>query len=154
MQTETYIEKNTIGAKKFVSLPKFQVYSLLKLIPQVKNCAAKDRTVLACLEFNSNPSFYSHMKKLALFFCLLVSFSAFSQGLPGLGAGTTPNNRPILHGKKWVAITGKPLGATAGAMVFQKGGNAVDAACAMIAATSTMWAWPWASKLLTLVIRN
>lgn len=79
------------------------------------------------------------MKKLALFFCLLVSFSAFSQGLPGLGAGTTPNNRPILHGKKWVAITGKPLAATAGAMVFQKGGNAVDAACAMIAATSTMW---------------
>jgi len=79
------------------------------------------------------------MKKLALFFCFLWSVSAFSQGLPGLGAGTTPNNRPILHGKKWVAITGKPLAATAGSMIFQKGGNAVDAACAMIAATSTMW---------------
>ena len=79
------------------------------------------------------------MKKLAFFFCLLWSFSASSQGLPGLGAGTTPNNRPILHGKKWVAITGKPLAATAGFMIFQKGGNAVDAACAMIAATSTMW---------------
>lgn len=38
-----------------------------------------------------------------------------------------------------MAITGKPLGATAGAMTFQKGGNAVDAACAMLAATSTMW---------------
>jgi len=38
-----------------------------------------------------------------------------------------------------MAITGKPLAATAGAMIFQKGGNAVDAACAMIAATSTMW---------------
>ncbi|WP_339794678.1 gamma-glutamyltransferase [uncultured Imperialibacter sp.] len=38
-----------------------------------------------------------------------------------------------------MAITGKPLAATAGAMTFQKGGNAVDAACAMIAATSTMW---------------
>jgi gamma-glutamyltranspeptidase/glutathione hydrolase len=38
-----------------------------------------------------------------------------------------------------MAITGKPLAATAGAMVFQKGGNAVDAACAMIAAASTMW---------------
>ncbi|MGA7615234.1 MAG: gamma-glutamyltransferase, partial [Thermoanaerobaculia bacterium] len=47
--------------------------------------------------------------------------------------------KPPLHGKKWMAITGKPLAATAGAMVFQKGGNAVDAACAMIAATSTMW---------------
>ena len=47
--------------------------------------------------------------------------------------------KPVLHGKHWVAITGKPLAATAGAMIFQKGGNAVDAACAMIAATSTMW---------------
>ena len=48
-------------------------------------------------------------------------------------------NKPVLHGKHWVAITGKPLAATAGAMVFQKGGNAVDAACAMIAAASTIW---------------
>ena len=47
--------------------------------------------------------------------------------------------KPVLHGKHWVAITGKPLGATAGAMTFAKGGNAVDAACAMLAATSTMW---------------
>src|SRR5215210_6727498 len=47
--------------------------------------------------------------------------------------------KPPLHGRHWMAITGKPLGATAGAMVFQKGGNAVDAACAMIAATSTLW---------------
>ncbi|MGI8495321.1 MAG: gamma-glutamyltransferase family protein [Pyrinomonadaceae bacterium] len=45
----------------------------------------------------------------------------------------------MLYGKQWMAITGKPLAATAGAMIFQKGGNAVDAACAMIAATSTMW---------------
>ena len=79
------------------------------------------------------------MKQLAFFLALLLSYTAFSQGLPGLGAGTTPNNRPILHGKKWVAITGKPLAATAGAMLFQQGGNAVDAACGMIAATSTMW---------------
>jgi len=47
--------------------------------------------------------------------------------------------KPPLHGKHWMAITGKPLAATAGAMIFQKGGNAVDAAAAMIAATSTMW---------------
>jgi gamma-glutamyltranspeptidase/glutathione hydrolase len=47
--------------------------------------------------------------------------------------------KPVLHGQHWVAITGKPLGATAGAMVFQNGGNAVDAACAMLAATATMW---------------
>ena len=47
--------------------------------------------------------------------------------------------KPPLHGRHWMAITGKPLAATAGAMMFQHGGNAVDAACAMIAATSTMW---------------
>ncbi|MCY3615315.1 MAG: gamma-glutamyltransferase [Bacteroidetes bacterium] len=47
--------------------------------------------------------------------------------------------KPVLHGRHWVAITGKPLGATAGAMMFAKGGNAVDAACAMLGATSTMW---------------
>jgi gamma-glutamyltranspeptidase/glutathione hydrolase len=47
--------------------------------------------------------------------------------------------KPPLHGKDWVAITGKPLAATAGSMLFQKGGNAVDAACAMLAATCTMW---------------
>jgi gamma-glutamyltranspeptidase/glutathione hydrolase len=47
--------------------------------------------------------------------------------------------KPVLHGRHWVAITGKPLGATAGAATFLKGGNAVDAACAMLAATSTMF---------------
>jgi gamma-glutamyltranspeptidase/glutathione hydrolase len=47
--------------------------------------------------------------------------------------------KPVLHGKNWMAITGKPLAATAGALIFQKGGNAVDAACSMLAATCTMW---------------
>ncbi len=47
--------------------------------------------------------------------------------------------KPVLHGKHWVAVTGKPLAATAGAMTFTRGGNAVDAACAMLAATATMW---------------
>ncbi|HMP94275.1 MAG TPA: gamma-glutamyltransferase [Phnomibacter sp.] len=58
--------------------------------------------------------------------------------------GTLPQyaqntQKPVLHGRHWMAITGKPLAATAGAMVFQQGGNAVDAACAMLAATCTMW---------------
>ena len=47
--------------------------------------------------------------------------------------------KPPLHGKNWMAITGKPLAATAGATIFTKGGNAIDAACAMLAATCTMW---------------
>lgn len=50
-----------------------------------------------------------------------------------------PTQKPPLHGKNWMAVTGKPLAATAGAMIFQKGGNAIDAACAMLAATCTMW---------------
>ena len=47
--------------------------------------------------------------------------------------------KPILHGRHWVAVTGKPLGATAGAKIFDRGGNAVDATCAMLAAVCTMW---------------
>ena len=61
-----------------------------------------------------------------------------------LGWGGAPllaqeTQKPPLHARHWLAITGKPLGATAGALIFAKGGNAVDAACAMLAATSTMW---------------
>src|SRR5205809_1395156 len=47
--------------------------------------------------------------------------------------------KPPLHGRHWVAVTGKPLAATAGAKVFEQGGNAIDAACAMLAAVCTMY---------------
>ena len=56
-----------------------------------------------------------------------------------LALSAQQTQKPPLHGKNWMAITGKPLAATAGSMIFQKGGNAVDAACAMLAATCTMW---------------
>jgi gamma-glutamyltranspeptidase / glutathione hydrolase len=49
------------------------------------------------------------------------------------------SNKPPIHGKHWVAVTGKPLAATAGSMIFAQGGNAVDAAAAMLAAAATMW---------------
>jgi gamma-glutamyltranspeptidase/glutathione hydrolase len=48
-------------------------------------------------------------------------------------------NKPVLHGSRWVAVTGKPLGAAAGAMIFAQGGNAIDAACAMLASVATLW---------------
>jgi len=48
-------------------------------------------------------------------------------------------HKPLLHGAHWVAVTGKPLSAAAGARIFQQGGNAIDAACAMLAAGCTMW---------------
>jgi gamma-glutamyltranspeptidase/glutathione hydrolase len=60
--------------------------------------------------------------------------------LAGSGGGVAARTqKPGLHAKKWLAITGKPLAATAGARMFERGGNAVDAACAMLAATCTMW---------------
>lgn len=65
---------------------------------------------------------------LLLLFALTTTFAA-----------AQATQKPLLHGRHWMAITGKPLAATAGATIFQQGGNAVDAACAMLAATSTMW---------------
>ncbi len=70
------------------------------------------------------------MKKAASIF---IAFSIV------ITATAQRTQKPVLHGKNWMAITGKPLAATAGSMIFQKGGNAVDAACAMLASTCTMW---------------
>ena len=70
-----------------------------------------------------------YFRLISLFFSLFL--------FNGLFAQTT--QKPVIHGKHWMAITGKPLAATAGATIFQQGGNAVDAACAMLAATATMW---------------
>src|SRR4051812_45830109 len=67
---------------------------------------------------------------------IAVLIASLTLACAGAAAKTV---KPPLHGQNWVAVTGKPLGATAGAATFIKGGNAVDAACAMIAATSTMW---------------
>ena len=64
---------------------------------------------------------------------------AAALSLLALPAAEARTAKPVLHGRHWVAITGKPLAATAGAMIFLKGGNAVDAACAMLGATTTMW---------------
>tara|TARA_B000000460_G_scaffold21301_1_gene13969 strand:+ start:1837 stop:3681 length:1845 start_codon:yes stop_codon:yes gene_type:complete len=70
------------------------------------------------------------MQQQKYWICFVLLFSLiFSQ----------PTAKPIIYGKHWVAITGKPLGATAGATIFSQGGNAVDAACAMLAATCTMY---------------
>lgn len=68
---------------------------------------------------------------------LLYALLFFTASSLSVCAQTT--QKPVLHGRHWMAITGKPLAATAGSMTFQKGGNAVDAACAMLAATCTMW---------------
>jgi gamma-glutamyltranspeptidase/glutathione hydrolase len=69
-----------------------------------------------------------------------LALAAAALALLALSAGPAEarTQKPALHGAHWMAVTGKPLAATAGAMIFERGGNAVDAACAMIAATSTM----------------
>src|SRR5437660_10215394 len=70
------------------------------------------------------------MRRLVVItFALLAAVSAFAQR----------TQKPPLHGRHWLAVTGKPLAGTAGAMIFERGGNGVDAAAAMIAATCTMW---------------
>jgi gamma-glutamyltranspeptidase/glutathione hydrolase len=70
-----------------------------------------------------------------LFSVAFVALLALSAG----GAFAQRTEKPVLHGREWVAVTGKPLAATAGAMIFAKGGNAVDAACAMLGAVCTMY---------------
>jgi gamma-glutamyltranspeptidase/glutathione hydrolase len=75
-----------------------------------------------------------HSIRLLLTATLLTALAGIAA--PGAQARTM---KPQLHAQHWMAITGKPLAATAGAMIFERGGNAVDAACAMIAATSTLW---------------
>jgi gamma-glutamyltranspeptidase / glutathione hydrolase len=73
------------------------------------------------------------LRRLKFVFALVLAL------VPAAGFAQMRTQKPPLHGAHWMAITGKPLAATAGAMIFQKGGNAVDAAAAMIAATCTMW---------------
>lgn len=69
--------------------------------------------------------------KYRIFILTLISLAAIGSAQQTV--------KPVIYGKHWVAITGKPLGATAGATIFSRGGNAVDAACAMLAATCTMY---------------
>src|SRR3970282_795757 len=73
----------------------------------------------------------------------VVLCAVFATVCGAAGSGWAQEQRETrkapLHGKHWVAITGKPLAATAGALTFARGGNAVDAACAMLAAAATMW---------------
>jgi len=49
------------------------------------------------------------------------------------------SNKPPAHGSHWMAAAGKPLSVSVGSMIFSQGGNAVDAASAMLAASATIW---------------
>ena len=77
-------------------------------------------------------------RTVAVFPAFLISVVVVALVL-GIAVSAQRTVKPVLHGRHWVAITGKPLGATAGAAIFHKGGNAVDATCAMLGAVATMW---------------
>jgi gamma-glutamyltranspeptidase/glutathione hydrolase len=79
------------------------------------------------------------MKSRPLLAGLLLGIAGSFAVAPHAVAQGTPTAKPPLHAQHWLAITGKPLAATAGARMFERGGNAIDAACAMLAATATMW---------------
>lgn len=76
------------------------------------------------------------MKKSTLLLALLAPLACLGQSFNNFPVTT---QKPPLHGRHWMAVTGKPLSATAGAMIFSQGGNAVDAACGILAANCTMW---------------
>jgi gamma-glutamyltranspeptidase/glutathione hydrolase len=65
---------------------------------------------------------------------LTIVLVAFAVVLFTSFAYAGPTYKPMLRGKDWMAICGQPLSATAGATIFMQGGNAADAAAAMLAA--------------------
>jgi hypothetical protein len=81
------------------------------------------------------PSKSPFMKHLLTLFAIVMVSAIQAQTFNNLPVYT---QKPPLHGRHWMAITGKPLAAAAGTMIFNKGGNAIDASCAMLAATCTM----------------
>jgi gamma-glutamyltranspeptidase/glutathione hydrolase len=68
-----------------------------------------------------------------------IALAAAALAVAPEAARAERTQKPVIHARHWLAITGKPLAATAGAKMFEKGGNAVDATCAMLAAVCTMW---------------
>lgn len=76
------------------------------------------------------------MRAIRVLLILSMASTVFAQEFNNLAVHT---QKPPLHGRHWMAVTGKPLAAAAGATIFAKGGSAVDAACGMLAATCTMW---------------
>src|ERR1043166_6922224 len=78
------------------------------------------------------------MRSRPALLCCVVSMAIALLGAARSARADKPH-KPVLHGQPWGAVTGKPLGAQAGAMIFARGGNAVDAACGMLAAVTTLW---------------
>jgi gamma-glutamyltranspeptidase/glutathione hydrolase len=124
-------QSDVIFKSKSLRIPNFMVRIFVFPSPMFDTAAHADFCPDGKMPGKENKMFPSEKRSIFLFGIVFIAFSVH------LGAQQT--QKPALHGTHWMAITGKPLAATAGAIIFQKGGNAVDAACAMIAATCTMW---------------
>ncbi|MBI2926308.1 MAG: gamma-glutamyltransferase [Verrucomicrobia bacterium] len=106
----------------------------LRTLERPKARAAKSRDWLSLATHLDSPSTVKLPPSTNLWILLLSAVSA----LAAAPEPSSSTHKPVLHGRHWVAITGKPLGATAGAKMFARGGNAIDAACAMLAVVCTM----------------
>jgi len=114
--------------------------------------------LLGVCKFRYLNAYYSNIANRKAMKIKLLTLGVIVAGISFLATGQSFNNLPVttqkppLHGKHWMAITGKPLAATAGAMIFSKGGNAIDASCAMLAATCTMFdVLSWGGETQTLI---
>jgi gamma-glutamyltranspeptidase / glutathione hydrolase len=100
-------------------------------------------SITSCAKITKTVLFQTTLTlKTKLFFMrisVLRSTLTLTLALTTLVTMAQKTQKPPLHAKNWMAITGKPLSANAGAMIFTQGGNAIDAACAMLAAGCTMW---------------
>lgn len=81
-------------------------------------------------------------KKTIRYWIIVISISILFSGYM---AGNTQSN-PIVPANQWMVTASHPLAARAGAMILERGGNAVDAAVATAAAIGVVE--PWFSNIL------
>ncbi|MDG2090845.1 MAG: gamma-glutamyltransferase [Gammaproteobacteria bacterium] len=83
-----------------------------------------------------------YFKKAVTHICLVASISScllFASYNSLFAQEPQHSNKPPAHGNHWMAAAGKPISVSVGSMIFSQGGNAVDAASAMLAASATIW---------------
>ena len=72
----------------------------------------------------------------------------------GVHAQSRRTVKPVIHGRHWVAVTGKPLAATAGALIFDEGRQRRRCRCGDDRGHSTMWdTLGWGGETQALLIR-
>jgi len=82
---------------------------------------------------------FRRSRVIALAVCLVIAMVvSISIATADMTKLNVPVYKPLLTGKEWVAVGGMPIAATVGAKIFIAGGNAVDAACAMLGASAVM----------------